>query len=162
MLHVAALICSFVYQRCSCHNVAPDETCADCLKSKANTGRLVLFNTQLYQVENPILLKPHLCKFDWPFPRSTGILDDLEFLLDEELSSIQLCSLHMEMRNTKQLLGSIGLVAYKIDSLKDANDTLRIYGPESFKGDRLTVQKKAGQETKIAKHNIPVSSMSGI
>ena len=86
----------------------------------------------------------------------------MEFLLDEELSSIQLCSLHMEMRNTKQLLGSIGLVAYKIDSLKDVNDTLRIYGPESFKGDRLTVQKKAGQETKIAKHNIPVSSMLGI
>ena len=67
----------------------------------------------------------------------------------------------MEMRNTEQLLGSIGLVAYKIDSLKDANSALRSYGPESFKGDRLTVQK-AGQETQIAKHNIHVSSMSGV
>jgi len=86
----------------------------------------------------------------------------LEFLLDEELTSIQLCALHMEMRNTEQLLGSIGLVAHKIDSLKDANDALRSYGPESFKGNRLTVQKKAGQETEIAKHNIHVSSMSGV
>ena len=57
----------------------------------------------------------------------------------------------MEMRNTEQLLGSIGLVAYKIDSLKDANSALRSYGPESFKGDRLTVQKKAGQETENCK-----------
>ena len=44
-------------------------------------------------------------------------LDDLLCLLDEDLSSIQLCALHMEMRNTKQLLDSIGLMAYKVDSL---------------------------------------------
>ena len=94
--------------------------------------------------------------------RSTGIRDDLEFLLDEELSNVQLCALHMEMRNTEQLFGSIGLVAYKIDSLKDANNVLRGYGPESFKGDRLTVQKKAGQQTEVGKHNIHVSSMSGV
>ena len=94
--------------------------------------------------------------------RSTGIRDDLEFLLGEELSSIQLCALHMEMRNTEQLLGSIGLIAYNIDSLKDANNALRSYGPESFKGDRLTVQKKAGQQTAVGKHNIHVSSMSGV
>ena len=98
----------------------------------------------------------------FPSYRSTGIHDDLEFLLDKELSSIQFCALHMEMRNTEQLLGSVGLVAYKIDSLQDANKALRSYGPESFKGDRLTVQKKVGQETEISKHNIHVSSMSGV
>ena len=65
------------------------------------------------------------------------------------------------MRNTEKLLGSIGLVAYKADSLKDANNALS-YGPESFKNDRLTGQKKVGQETQIAKHNIHVSSMSGV
>ncbi|XP_068738440.1 uncharacterized protein [Montipora capricornis] len=113
-------------RRCSCHDVSPDETCTDCLKSKANIRR------------------------------STGIRDD-----EEELSSVQLCALHMEMRNTEQLLCSIGLVAYKIDSLKDANNALRSYGSESFKGERLTVQKKAGQQTEIGKHNIHVSSMSG-
>ena len=30
--------------------------------------------------------------------RSTGIRDDLEFLMDEELNSIQLCALHMEIK----------------------------------------------------------------
>jgi len=67
----------------------------------------------------------------------------------------------MKMRKTEQLLGSIGLVAHKIDSPKDANNTLRSYGAESFKSDRLTVQKNAGQETQIA-NNIHVSSMSGV
>ena len=43
------------------------------------------------------------------FSRSTGICDDLEFLPDEELSNVQFCALHMEMTNTEQLLGSIGL-----------------------------------------------------
>ena len=93
--------------------------------------------------------------------RSTGIRDDLLFLLDEELSSIQLCALHMEMRNTEQLLASVGLLAYKIDSLKEANSALKYYGPESFHGDRLTVKKKSEQQSAISKHNIHVSSMSG-
>lgn len=88
-------------------------------------------------------------------PRSTGIRDDLEFLPEEKLSSTQLCALHMEMRNTEQLLGSTELVAYKIDAL-------RSYGPESLKGDRLTVQKKAGQQKAVGKHNIHVSSMAGM
>ena len=96
------------------------------------------------------------------FSRSTGIHDDLEFLREEELSNVQLCALHMEMRNTEQLFGSIGLVAYKNDCLKHANNVLQGYGPEFFKGDRVTVQKKAGQQTEIGKHNIHVSSMSGV
>ena len=50
--------------------------------------------------------------------RSTDIRD-LLFLLDKDLSHIQLCALHMEMRNTEQLLTSIGLLVYKIDLLKD-------------------------------------------
>ena len=67
----------------------------------------------------------------------------------------------MEMRNTEQLLASIGLMAYKVDSLPEANDALRGYGPESFHGDRITLKKKAGQESAVSKHNIHVSSMSG-
>ena len=39
--------------------------------------------------------------------RSTGIWDDLLFLLNEELTRIQLCALHMDMRNTEQLLASM-------------------------------------------------------
>ena len=79
--------------------------------------------------------------------RSSGICDDLLCLLDEDLSSIQLCALHMEMRNTEQLLASIGLVAYKVDSLREANDALKGYWPESFHGDQITLKKKAGQES---------------
>lgn len=93
--------------------------------------------------------------------RSTGIRDDLLFLLDEELTSIQLCALHMEMRNTEQLLASIGLIAYKIGSLPEANQALKCFGPESFHGDRISVKKKSGQESAISKQNIHVSSMSG-
>lgn len=123
-------ICNAI-RGCSCHDVAPDETCVDCLRSKANIGR------------------------------ATGIRDDLIFLLDEELSSIQLCALHMEMRNTEQLLASIGLLAYKVDALKEANAALKSYGPESFHGDRITIKKKSEQQSAVAKHNVHVSSMSG-
>ena len=48
----------------------------------------------------------------------------------------------MEMRNTEQLLASIGLMAYQVDSLPEANDALRGYRPESFHGDRITLKKK--------------------
>ena len=94
--------------------------------------------------------------------RSSGIRDDLLCLLDEDLSSIQLCALHMEMRNREQLLASIDLMAYKVDSLQQGNDALKGYGPESFHGDRITLKKKkAGQESAVSRHNIHVSSMSG-
>ena len=93
--------------------------------------------------------------------RSTGIRDDLVFLLDEELCNIQLCALHMEMRNTEQLLASIGLLAYRVDSLAEANAALKNYGPESFHGDRISVKKKSDQQSAITKQNIHVSSMSG-
>ena len=83
------------------------------------------------------------------------------FLLDEELSSIQLCALHMEMRNTEQLLASIGFLAYKADSLPEVNRALKNYGTESFHGDRITVKKKSEQQSAISRQNIHVSSMSG-
>ena len=50
-----------------------------------------------------------------------GLRDDLTCILDEELSSMSLCALHCEMRNTQQLLKSIGLLAYEIGSLEDCN-----------------------------------------
>ena len=93
--------------------------------------------------------------------RSTSIRDDLVFLLDKVLCNIQLCALHMEMRNTEQLLVSIGLLAYRVDSLAEANAALKNYGPESFHGDRISVKKKSDQQSAITKQNIHVSSMSG-
>ena len=89
-----------------------------------------------------------------------GIRDDLEFLLEEDLSSINLCALHCELRNTEQLLASLGLFAYKVGSLDECNAELSNYGPENF-NNRITVKIKEGQETAVEKHNIQVSSFSG-
>ena len=44
------------------------------------------------------------------FSSFKGIRDDLELLLEEDLSSINLCALHCELRNTEQLLSSLGLL----------------------------------------------------
>ena len=82
-------------------------------------------------------------------------------LLDEDLSSMSLCALHCEMRNTEQLLKSIGLLAHKIGSLQECNEELSQYGPSNFKGDRITVKLKQGQQTAAGRHNISVASFSG-
>ena len=90
----------------------------------------------------------------------SGIRDDLEFLLEEDLS-INLCALHCELRNTEQLLASLGLFAFKNGSLEECNTELANYGPENF-SNRIAVKMKEGQETAVEKHNIQVSSFSGI
>ena len=72
-----------------------------------------------------------------------GIRDDLTFLLEEDLSSINLqcADLHCELRNTEQLLTSLGLFTYKVGSLPECNDELSQYGPENFNS-RITVKLK--------------------
>ena len=94
--------------------------------------------------------------------RPTGLRDDLTFLLEEELSNINLCSLHCEMRNCEQLLGSLGLFAHRVGSLDSLNKALSDHGPESCKGfSRVTVKLKPGQQTEVERHNIKVASFSG-
>ena len=94
--------------------------------------------------------------------RSTGLRDDLTFLLEEDLSNINLCSLHCEMRNCEQLLGSLGLFAHPVGSLDALNQALSDHGPESCKGfSRVTVKQKPGQQTDVEKSNIKVASFSG-
>lgn len=66
------------------------------------------------------------------------------------------------MRNTEQLLGSLGLFAHKTSSLDDLNKVLTMYGPESFKETRITVQLNPGQESSVEKGNIKVATFSGI
>ena len=48
--------------------------------------------------------------------RPKGLRDDL-VLLEGDLSHINLCSLHCEMCNTEQLLGFLGLFAYRVGCL---------------------------------------------
>ncbi|XP_044171294.1 uncharacterized protein LOC122955593 [Acropora millepora] len=118
---------------CTCHGVDVDKTCLDCLRSKANIGR------------------------------STDLRDDLQFLLEEDLSSTNLCSLHCEMRNCEQLLGSLGSFAHRIGSRDELNKALSDHGPESCKGfPRVTIKGKPGQQTPIERNNIKVASFSGI
>jgi len=75
--------------------------------------------------------------------RCSGLRDDLNFLLEEDLSSINLCSLHCEMRNCEQLLGSLGLFTYRIGSLDLLNEALSDYGPESCRDfKRVTVKER--------------------
>ena len=94
------------------------------------------------------------------FSSFKGIGDDLEFLLKEDLSSINLYALHCELRNTEELLSSLSLFLYKVGSLDVCNAILASYGPENFSS-RITVKMKEGQETAVEKHNIQVSSFSG-
>lgn len=94
--------------------------------------------------------------------RSTGLRDDLNFLLEEDLSHVNLCSLHCEMRNCEQLLGSLGLVAYRVGTLELLNEALSEYGPESCRGyPRVTIKERKGQNTAIERQNIHVASFSG-
>ena len=95
--------------------------------------------------------------------RSTGLHDDLQFLLEEDLSHINLCSLHCEMRNCEQLLGSLGLFAHRVGSLDELNQALSERGPESCRGfPRVTVKQRPGQQTAIERKNIKVASFSGL
>ena len=94
------------------------------------------------------------------FSSFKGIRDNLQLLLEEDLSSINLCALHCELGNTEELLSSLGLFSYKVGSLDECNAKLANYGPENFSS-RITVEMKEGQETAVEKHNIQVSSFSG-
>ena len=94
--------------------------------------------------------------------RWSGIRDDLTFLMEEDLSNITLCSLHCEMRNTEQLLGSLGLLAYRCNSLDECNESLSFYGPENSRHQkRIKVELRKGQQTEVTKSNVVVKSFSG-
>jgi hypothetical protein len=67
------------------------------------------------------------------------------------------------MRNTEQILGSLGLFAHQVGSLKELNACLSNYGPENTQGkDRIQIKVKPGQElSAVRKSNIKVASFSG-
>ncbi|KAK3723108.1 hypothetical protein QZH41_018347, partial [Actinostola sp. cb2023] len=90
-----------------------------------------------------------------------GLRDDLTCILGEDLSSVSLCALHCEMRNTEQMLKNIGLLAHEIGSLDECNKKLSEYGPQNIKSDRISVKVKPGQQSSIERHNISVCSFSG-
>lgn len=65
------------------------------------------------------------------------------------------------MRNTEQVLGSVGLMAYKCNALQELNLKLSELGPGTFKDNYVKIKERKGQETCIDRNNVKVSSMSG-
>ena len=67
------------------------------------------------------------------------------------------------MRNCEQLVGSLGLFAYRIGSLDLLNEALSDYGPENCRGfPRVTIKERKGQQTAIDRKNVHVASFSGV
>lgn len=94
--------------------------------------------------------------------RWKGLRDDLVFLLEEDLSNISICCLHCELRNTEQMLLSLGFLAHEIGSLKECNAILEEYGPESMRGkDRIFVKPKTNQESRVERRDMQVKSFGG-
>ena len=90
-----------------------------------------------------------------------GIRDDIGLLLDEDITSVNLCALHCEIRNTEQFLASLGLFAFKIGSLDELNAHLSELGPNAMK--KAFIRLKEGRNTNMAvtKAHIKVASLSG-
>jgi len=65
------------------------------------------------------------------------------------------------MRNTEQVLKSVGLLAYEIGSLPECNAKLSDYGPSNFKENRITVKLRPGQQTAPGRNNVSFASCSG-
>ena len=64
-----------------------------------------IYKTVKYQYKSSGEISPTTNKImNLLFSSFKGIRDDLEFLFEEDLSSINLCALHCELRNTEQLL----------------------------------------------------------
>ena len=86
----------------------------------------------------------------------------MEFILEEDITEINLCALHAENRNTEQMLVSLAAMAIRCDSLKECNSKLKEFGPSNFKKDRIKVKLRHGQETEITRSNLKIASMSGM
>ena len=68
------------------------------------------------------------------------------------------------MRNTEQLLRSLGLFSHRIGALDELNDELKKYGPETFTSQRISVKSKQGQDSSMAmdRNNVTLASFSGL
>ena len=77
------------------------------------------------------------------------------------MTSVNLCALHCEMRNTEQLLGSLGLFAYKIGALENLNKTLKELGPSAMKKNFIRLREGRNKNVAVNKNHIKVASLSG-
>ena len=70
----------------------------------------------------------YLYFFSW-----TGVRDDLVIFMDIEVDDVNLCALQCELRITEQLLSSLGLTAHRCGSMKQCNQVLGEYCPETIR-----------------------------
>ena len=77
------------------------------------------------------------------------------------MDSVNLCALHCEMRNTEQILGSLGLLAYKIGSLPSLNEKLSELGPRTMKKNFIRVKEQRNVNLEVNKSHVKVASTSG-
>ena len=82
-------------------------------------------------------------------------------MIDEDITSVNLCALHCEIRNTEQILGSIGLFAYKIGSLEQLNKKLAEHGPKTMKKNFIKLKEGRNLNMAVNKSHIKVVSLSG-
>jgi len=90
-----------------------------------------------------------------------GVRGDLKIFMDTDIADVNLCALHCELRNMEQLLAQLGLLANGCGSLKQCNEILAEYGPETMVKDRIVVKMKENQDFDVGKHNIKIRSFSG-
>jgi hypothetical protein len=64
------------------------------------------------------------------------------------------------MRNTEQILGSLGLYAYKIGSLDNLNAKLAELGPKSMKKSFVRIKDCKNKNLEVTKNHIKVASIS--
>ena len=77
------------------------------------------------------------------------------------MNSVNLCALHCEMRNTEQILGSLGLYAYKIEALESLNAKLAELGPKSMKKNFIRIKDNRNKNLEVTKNHIKIASISG-
>ncbi len=77
------------------------------------------------------------------------------------MDTVNLCALHCEIRNTEQILGLLGLVAYKIGSLDSLNEKLTELGPKTMKKNFIRIKDRRNVNLEVRKNNVKVASISG-
>ncbi|KAK3710762.1 hypothetical protein QZH41_005391 [Actinostola sp. cb2023] len=145
----------------------------NCKEKRSNLKSLIAnLNSQKQKIKEEGILvdgKKYRCNFTVTMDYKALLLllpkkDDENFMLGGKGYSVEFCVFcdAIRLRNTEQLLGSLGLFSYRVGSLDLLNTTLASYGPESsqdFK--RVTIRERRGKQTEVGKGDIKVASFSG-
>jgi hypothetical protein len=65
------------------------------------------------------------------------------------------------MRNTEQILESLGLYAYKIGALESLNEKLAELGPKFMKKNFIRIKDNRNKNLEVTQNHIKIVSISG-